>query len=411
MANDSILIKGEIGGWWRDVDSDMLLEKMKKADVKTLHIAICSFGGSAYDGIEMADFIKAFPGEVIIYAFGKVMSAATLPFAAADKSYVVKNSTIGMIHKASNGSWGNADDKRKQASHLDKIDQNIAGIYLTKMQKNGKTTTLNEIMQMMENEEFFSPQEMVDAGLADGIVDSLPSRFVVADADADDGFEIPEGAVIPEKYLNFLKGETKFLDETSSKNMTEQTTDINTIVSQLTAEFKPTKLGGRDFEQAIKAKLQHFQASLTQNNTMKNKTLTTEEKQTLAALKGINLSELGDILQTLAGADVAQIVALSQNKALQNYQQIDTKAFATKESFQQEVQSLKTENEALKDSLTKLQESHDSLVTQIANGLSTDGANVLPTSTGEKVQLRNVNNNADLSIEEKIYQNMMNIGK
>ena len=73
--------------------------------------------------------------------------------------------------------------------------------------------------------------------------------------------------------------------------------------------------------------------------------------------------------------------------------QIDTKAFATKESFQQEVQSLKTENEALKDSLTKLQESHDSLVTQIANGLSTDGANVLPTSTGEKVQLRNLNNN------------------
>ena len=212
MANDTILIKGEIGGWWRDVDSDMLLEKMKKAGVKTLYIAICSFGGSAYDGIEMADFIKAFPGEVIIYAFGKVMSAATLPFAAADKSYVVKNSTIGMIHKASNGSWGNADDKRKQARHLDKIDQNIAGIYLTKMQKNGKTTTLNEIMQMMENEEFFSPQEMVDAGLADGIVDSLPSRFVVADADADDGFEIPEGAVIPEKYLNFLKGETKFLD-------------------------------------------------------------------------------------------------------------------------------------------------------------------------------------------------------
>jgi ATP-dependent protease ClpP protease subunit len=411
MANDTILIKGEIGGWWRSVDSDMLLEKMKKADVKTLYIGICSFGGSAYDGIEMADFIKAFPGEVIVYAFGKVMSAATLPFAAADKSYVVKNSTIGMIHKASNGAWGNADDKRKQASHLEKIDQNMAGIYLTKMQKNGKKTTFDDIMQMMAAEKFFSPQEMVDAGLADGIIDQLPARFVLADAAADDGFQIPEGAVIPEKYLKLLQGKTEILDENSSENMTPQTNDIDTIVQQLTSEFKPTKLGGRDFEQAIKAKFQSFKDNLTQNKTMPNNSLTTDEKQLLATLKDMDLSQMKSILQTLEAANLPQIVAMSQNKDLQNYKTVDTTAFATQKNFQQEVKSLKTENETLKDQLAKLQESHDTLIQQIADGLSTDGANIVPTSTGENVQLRNVSDNSGLSIEEKICQNMMNLAQ
>ncbi|MGB1204436.1 MAG: ATP-dependent Clp protease proteolytic subunit [Chitinophagales bacterium] len=408
MANDTILIKGEIGGWWRDVDSDMLLDKMKKAAVKTLHIGICSFGGSAYDGIEMADFIKAFPGEVIIYAFGKVMSAATLPFAAADKSYVVKNSTIGMIHKAGNGSWGNADDKRKEASHLDKIDQNIAGIYLTKMQKNGKKTTFDEIIQMMAEEKFFSPQEMVDYGLADGIVDSLPARFVTADANADDGFQIPEGAVIPKEYATFF--ETKN-NKAANDNVLENTTDIDTIVSELTAEFKPTKLGGRSFDDAIKATLEAYKPTLTQNKTMAQTTLTTEEKQILAALKGTNLSQLNNILQALDAVDISQIVAISQNKDLQNYQPVDTKAFATKENLQQAVQSLKIEKEALQANLTKLQQSHDALIGQIANGLSADGANIVPNSTGEKVQLRNVSDDNNLSIEDRIYQNMINMGK
>jgi len=182
-------------------------------------------------------------------------------------------------------------------------------------------------------------------------------------------------------------------------------------VSQLTAEFKTTALGGRSFDDAIKATLEAYKPTLTQNTTMAQTTITAEQEQILAALKDTNLSQLNNILQALATADVAQIVAISQNKDLQSYKQVDTTAFATKEGLQQEVQSLKTENEALKTDLTKLQQSHDTLVGQIANGLSTDGANIVPTSTGENVQLRNVNENSDLSKEDKIYQNMMNIGK
>ena len=59
------------------------------------------------------------------------ISGMALSFRYLIKVIIPENAYL-MIHKAWGVSWGNADELRKQAEMLDKVDDGILGIYMKK---------------------------------------------------------------------------------------------------------------------------------------------------------------------------------------------------------------------------------------------------------------------------------------
>lgn len=161
--NESTLtIYGIIGdSWWDDstsaADVDMAL---KQAGSNDLIIHLNSPGGDAFDGIAIYNRLKKHEGKVIVHVDGWACSAASVIAMAADELIMGAGSMI-MIHEASNVMWGTKNDFRKQAELLEKLEDGIIDIYMTK-----SNIKREEIKTMVDNETWFSANEAVEIGFA-----------------------------------------------------------------------------------------------------------------------------------------------------------------------------------------------------------------------------------------------------
>ena len=69
-----------------------------------------------------------------------------------------------MIHEGSTIAWGNKGDIQKTLNALEKIDQSIGNIYMTKF-----TGERVDIETMITNETWFTAEEAIEAGFADNV--------------------------------------------------------------------------------------------------------------------------------------------------------------------------------------------------------------------------------------------------
>ncbi|WP_319533411.1 head maturation protease, ClpP-related [uncultured Cohaesibacter sp.] len=141
-ANEVVEALAEVGG---DEDIDVLLN---------------SPGGDAFAGIAIYNALKAHGGNVTISIDGMAMSAASLLAMAGDE-IVMREGALLMIHDPMTFAWGNADDMSKIVARLDKIADQMAGIYA---RPSGKDKA--DCRQIMKDETYFDGQEAVEAGFA-----------------------------------------------------------------------------------------------------------------------------------------------------------------------------------------------------------------------------------------------------
>ena len=137
---------------------------------------ISSGGGSVFDGIAMAGLIKRHNANTTATGIGLVASIATVVLLAADNVQLDKNALM-MIHNAWTFEAGEASELRKVARDLDKISNQIASVYVDKIEANNKLVggsreeTEKMIKSMMNRETFLSANEALDLGLIDTISD------------------------------------------------------------------------------------------------------------------------------------------------------------------------------------------------------------------------------------------------
>lgn len=120
-------------------DSDVTLSEFKEQldefkDMKNLDIFINSPGGSVTTGVSMLNLLKRHNATKNVYIDALSASIASVLMMSYDNLYVYPTS-MAMIHKPMIGlMWGaNADDLRKQAEDLDRIEENmIIPAYLEK---------------------------------------------------------------------------------------------------------------------------------------------------------------------------------------------------------------------------------------------------------------------------------------
>jgi len=183
-----IQMHGVIDGGWLDENpvntAEVIAELQQHLDAKTVGVRINSVGGSAFGGVAMYNALQSHPGEVTCIVEGLAASAASL-VAMAGKCVMGPGSML-MIHKPAVMAMGNADDLRKAANALDKIQDALAGIYVAKTGK-----SLDEVNALLDEETWMTADEAIAAGFADSMGHEEP------DGDEDENGEEPAGPEEP----------------------------------------------------------------------------------------------------------------------------------------------------------------------------------------------------------------------
>lgn len=128
-------------------------------------VRISSGGGDVYEGIDIMNALKGYDGEVTVIVESLAASAASfIAVGGADRVLMRKSSEL-MIHRAWTFTDGNADDVRKTLEDLERQDSKLARIYAGKA--GGE---IQDWLDAMSAETWYTAEEAVAAGLADGIV-------------------------------------------------------------------------------------------------------------------------------------------------------------------------------------------------------------------------------------------------
>lgn len=158
---------GEISdvSWWGDeVTPSMFKADLDDmGDISDLSIHINSGGGDVFAGFAIYNMLARHKAHKTVYIEGLAASIASLIAMAGDEIIMPENSMM-MIHNAWAGIAGNADELRKMADELDKVDGILRMTYVNK-------TGLeeDEIKDMMANETWFTAYEALDKGFATAV--------------------------------------------------------------------------------------------------------------------------------------------------------------------------------------------------------------------------------------------------
>lgn len=158
-----ILIYDEIDSWFGVAAEDLARAITALDDDRELTVRINSPGGNVFDGVAILNSLRGHPGHVTTIVDGLAASAASYIAQGGDTIIMRPNSEM-MIHDASGIVLGGSADMRKMADRLDQATRNIASIYADRT-----GGTVDEWLDLMGEETWFSAQEAVDAGLADRI--------------------------------------------------------------------------------------------------------------------------------------------------------------------------------------------------------------------------------------------------
>lgn len=162
-------IYGDIGeSWWSDsVSAKQLLDAISGAKGKPITLCINSGGGSVFDAFAMMSALRAHDAKVTARVDGIAASAASFLLAAADEVIMSSVAWI-MIHDATTYEYGRAEDLRKTADWMDRINDQLAGIYAKRCKR-----TKDEFVDAMHETTWYTADEALELGLIDSVSEAV----------------------------------------------------------------------------------------------------------------------------------------------------------------------------------------------------------------------------------------------
>jgi ATP-dependent protease ClpP protease subunit len=147
---------------WPFIEAQDLVNAVP-AGAASIGLHINSPGGDVFEGMAIYNFFTSHQAEVQVSVDGVAASSASL-VAMSGSRVEMAPASLFMIHQPWAIMLGDAEELRKEADLLDKISGIFAQEYA---RRTGKSES--ELLQLMRDETWFTPQEALDAGFADQV--------------------------------------------------------------------------------------------------------------------------------------------------------------------------------------------------------------------------------------------------
>ncbi|MBB6214969.1 ATP-dependent protease ClpP protease subunit [Anaerosolibacter carboniphilus] len=169
--------------WWEEEDDCISAKGVKRRlealKGKDINVHINSGGGDVFESIAICNLFKQHDGNIDIYIDSMAGSGASIIATSGKNVYMFTNS-MQMIHKAWTIVLGNADELRKTAGDLDKIDAAVKASYMSKF-----VGTEEELEKLIADETYLTAEECLAFGLCTKIIDEKKEEEVVENSIKD----------------------------------------------------------------------------------------------------------------------------------------------------------------------------------------------------------------------------------
>jgi ATP-dependent protease ClpP protease subunit len=169
-ANDTaeLYIYGDIAFY--DITAAMVAQGLADLTAKTLVVHLNSMGGEVFDGVAIYNLLRAYAkrngAKIEVHIDALAASIASVIAEAGDEVIIARNAMM-MIHRASGGCWGDADDMAAMGNVLVAIESDM--IVPTYAAHTGIAAA--DLMTMMKASTWMNAQTCVDKGFADRLED------------------------------------------------------------------------------------------------------------------------------------------------------------------------------------------------------------------------------------------------
>ncbi|MEK9198796.1 head maturation protease, ClpP-related [Ureibacillus sp. FSL E2-3493] len=226
-----VFIYGEITKWaWEElgeVSSTTFKNELDSlGDVETIHLYINSPGGSVFEGLAIYNMLQRHEARVIVHVDALAASIASVIAMVGDEIRMPKNSML-MIHNAWSYASGNAEQLRKAADDLDRINQSTIQTYL---QKASDKLTEEKLKELLDAETWLSADEAFEYGLCDIVEESNNAAALVDESLIKQYKNVPQQLLQPQQNVMQMSDEEKALREKILADSKANLTYLKTIL-------------------------------------------------------------------------------------------------------------------------------------------------------------------------------------
>ncbi len=187
LAKDTaeISIFEEIGYW--GVTAQQFAKDLTAlgGNIRQINLHIHSPGGDVFDGIAIYNLLKNHTAKKTVYIDGLAASMASVIAMCGDEIIMPENAMM-MIHKPWGIQGGDAEDMRKYADLLDKVESSLLMAYTSKTGKSEE-----EIAAMLAEETWLNGKECIELGFADKLAEPLVAMAQLQSKRLEDYTKMP----------------------------------------------------------------------------------------------------------------------------------------------------------------------------------------------------------------------------
>ena len=138
-----------------------------------MEIHIHSPGGDVFEGLAIYNLLKNHPASKTVYIDGLAASMASVIAMVGDRVLIPENGVM-MIHRPWGIQGGDAEEMRRYADLLDKIEETLIPAYMAKTGKSAE-----ELAAMLEAETWMNGKECVQHGFADELLEPVKAMAML----------------------------------------------------------------------------------------------------------------------------------------------------------------------------------------------------------------------------------------